>query len=284
MRTIWRQFKPSVTAHYPVHGSVYGEAQRLVDEQPIAKRRVWQKHDISTLELAIRDTLNRAQSSGEPEHYLAALILQSPRAVEAQRKMDKHSHGFHDKSARLDELIQFNDTYVNFILALDHSLYLAVNDQTKQLVDAFCKKLKQPSFSNEQWEAITHGLSREIAVYNGAREIGYGAEMTSRQQDAMGVDMIITDPRTSKHLNVDIKTRSSFHFRLLRLTEEGRISEPLREAAEHAGYCMVINGHGAEQVHTTLLRIDEEHFGRIESFRIERLDVLKDVIAEIMRY
>ena len=151
-------------------------------------------------------------------------------------------------------------------------------------MDRFCKYLKAPCFSNEQWEAITHGLSREIAVYRTAKELGYTVRMTSRRQDAMGVDMVITDARRGRSLNVDIKTRSSFHFRLKDLVKEGRIPEMQREAAEHNGFCMVINGHGVEAVHTILLRIDEETYGRVLSFRLERPQALAAKLEEIMRY
>jgi hypothetical protein len=265
-------------------GSIFTRARDIVQELPVPKRRLWQGHDYGELNGMVQGQLQQANATNQPEHYLAALILQSPRSVMAQKSMDKHPHGFHDKEARLDELITFNDTYVSLILALPSEMRHGVNDQIKQLIDDFCRQVHAPKFSGEQWEAITHGLSREIAVYLGARSLGYSAEMTSRHQDAMGIDMVIAHATNGRSINVDIKTRSSFHFRLKDLTSEGRISEMQREAAEHAGFCMVVNGHGDEQVHTTLLRIDEETYGLIQDFEISRLDVLGDKIAEIMRY
>ncbi len=279
MRRIWRRFKPSVTSHYPTTVALYKRAQAIVDAVPVERRRMWQRRDYSQLDIPIRELL---QSAGV-EDQLAALVLQAPRAVMAQRRMDEHPHGFHDKQARLFELIAFNDTYVNLILALESSFYGSVNDQVKFMMDRFCKKVKAPRFSDKQWEAITHGLSREIAVFFAAKEMGYLARMTSRQEDAMGVDMVFTDQRTGRTVNLDIKTRSSFHFRLEDLRREGRISEMQREAAEHTGYCMVVNGHGDQAVHTTLLRIDEETYGRVINFTLERPDALGDLLEQIVR-
>ena len=279
MRRIWRRFKPSVTAHYPTTVALYKRAQAIVDAVPIERRRMWQRRDYSQLDMPIRQLLQ----STEVEDLVAALVLQAPRAVMAQRRMDDHPHGFHDKQARLYELIAFNDTYVNIILSLEDSFYGSINDQVKFMMDRFCKKVKAPKFSDKQWEAITHGLSREIAVFLAAKELGYGARMTSRQEDAMGVDMVLTDPNGHR-MNLDIKTRSSFHFRLKDLASEGRISEAQREAGEHAGFCMVVNGHGYEEVHTTLLRIDEETYGQVQHFRIDRMDVLKDKLHTVMSY
>lgn len=284
MSNIWRRFRPSVTYHRVPQGDVFRRAREIVDALPVPKRRLWQRHDYSELNNMVHDQLQRAHTTSQPEHYMAALILQSPRSIMAQKSMDKHPHGFHDKEARLDELITFNDTYESLILALPMTARHGANDQIKLAIDDFCRQVHAPKFSGEQWEAITHGLSREIAVYLGARSLGYSAEMTSRHQDAMGIDMVIAHATNGRSINVDIKTRSSFHFRLKDLTSEGRISEMQREAAEHAGFCMVVNGHGDEQVHTTLLRIDEETYGLIQDFEISRLDVLGDKIAEIMRY
>lgn len=280
MRPIWRRFKPSVTRHYPVATEVYKRAQDIIDQQAIEKRRMWQRRDYSQLEEPIRKLLE----SPKVESLLAALVLQAPRAVKAQHRMDDHPHGFHDKQARLYELIAFNDTYVSLILALDDSYYTGVNDQLKFMMDRFCKRVKSPCFDNKQWEAITHGLSREIAVFRAIHELGYDVAMTSRQQDAMGVDMVVRNPLNDTPINLDIKTRSSFHFRLKDLASEGRISEAQREAGEHAGFCMVINGQGDEQVHTTLLRIDEDTYGQVQHFKLDRLDALQEKLDQIMAY
>jgi hypothetical protein len=261
---------------------VFEDAQVIVAQHTPPKERLG-RHDIHILDDAIRSLEQRGISERLPSVLLASLVLQSPRAVVAQRKMDKFHHGFHDKQNRLDELIEFNDAYVSLIIMLDDTARLIANDEIKHLMDEFCRRMKSPPFSPEQWEAITHGLSREIAVFLSARELGYQAMMTSRRADAMGVDMVITDPHSRRHLNVDIKTRSSFHFRLEDLRREGRISEMQREAAEHAGYCMVVNGHGDGAVHTTLLRIDEETYGRVINFRLERPEVLGDLFEQIVR-
>ena len=147
------------------------------------------------------------------------------------------------------------------MLALDEADYATFNNEAKRLMDRFCKHVNAPCLTNEQWQAITHGLSREIAVYRDALRLGYQARMTSRREDAMGVDMVVADDE-GRSINLDIKTRSSFHFRLQDLHNEGRVSELEREEAEQFGHITVVNGHGGAAVTTTLLRIDEETYGR----------------------
>lgn len=280
----WLQIKPGRVARKHQINDVFTRGSDLVYQLNIPKRKFWQRREYSLLSTAINDMMATAEQQHLAEYFVASLILQAPRSAMAQKNMDHYPHGFHEKHQRLDELIFFNDTYVSLILALRDDDREQANDRLKQLMDRFCKYLKAPCFSNEQWEAITHGLSREIAVYRTAKELGYEAHMTSRRQDAMGVDMVITDSRLEKSINLDIKTRSSFHFRLKDLVSEGRISEMQRESAEHNGFCMVVNGHDDEAVHTTLLRIDEEAFGRVLSFRLERPQVLAEKLADIMRY
>lgn len=281
---LWQQFRPGRVTRYHQVDDVFTRASDLVYDLPVPKRKFWIRKNYSPLNPMIASMLFQAQSERSAEHYIAALVLQAPRAVMAQRRMDGHPNGMHDKHRRIDELIAFNDTYVSLILSLRDDDRDQANDRLKQLMDRFCKHLKAPCFNNDQWQAITHGLSREIAVYRTAKELGYNVQMTSRQQDAMGVDMVITDSRRDRSINLDIKTRSSFHFRLKDLTNEGRVSEMQREAAEHAGFCMVVNGHGDEAVHTTLLRIDEETYGRVVSFRLERPQALAAKLDEILQY
>lgn len=282
MSTIWRRFRPrGYAAQLPGSGEIYQAAWQLVEQIPVDRRRMWQRHDVSALVGPIDGALARAEQTGDPVQYLAALILQAPRAVLSQRSMDKHPGGFHNREARLYELIAFNDTYVSLILALPESYYAECNDHIKRLMDQFCRRVRAPRFTNQQWEAITHGLSREISVYRGALSLGYQARMTSRREDAMGVDMVLTGS-DGIQTNLDIKTRSSFHFRLQDLAREGRISELEREEAEKFGHITVTNGHGSEAVRTTLLRIDEETYGRTINFAIERLEPLRDSIQQIV--
>lgn len=281
MQITWRRFRPQKSVEYPTL-RVFEDAQ-IVINQHLPSKKFDRQFGVQMLSDAARSLEQRGATDHIPSLMLASLVLQAPEAVVAQRKMDKFPHGFHDKQHRLDELIGFNDTYVSFIIMLPDHARLVANDEIKRMIDKICKHLRVPGFSDEQWEAITHGLSREIAVFLAAKALGYQAMMTSRRADAMGVDIVITDPHSHRHLNVDIKTRSSFHFRLEDLRREGRISEMQREAAEHTGYCMVVNGHGDQAVHTTLLRIDEETYGRVINFRLERPEVLGDLFERIVR-
>ena len=86
---------------------------------------------------------------------------------------------------------------------------------------------------------------------------------------------------SGESINLDIKTRSSFHFRLEELHREGRISELEREEAEKFGHITVVNGHGNDAVTTTLLRIDEETYGRSINFHLERSGALEHTFRDL---
>lgn len=267
----WYHFRPRTrgplddpTAYQP--GSLYAKARQIVDEAlRQTKPRLARHADVyqQTAE-AVKSLRNR--DSHESAYLLAALILQAPNAARAQREMDQHHGGYRNREARLFELIDFNDTFVDTVLSLDAEILTEFNERLKVEINRFCSQLHVAGFDDHQYEAITHGLSREIAVYRAARSVGYIAHMTSRAQDAMGVDMVITDPETKKSINIDVKTHSAFHFRLIELEHQHRMDENKRYHCEMAGYCVVQNGHGDQAVETVLLRIATEILGEIHNF------------------
>jgi hypothetical protein len=91
--------------------------------------------------------------------------------------------------------------------------------------------------------------------------------MTSRVLDSKGVDMVITDPQTKKSLNIDVKTHSAFHFRLLELQQQRRIDEERRLECELAGFCSITNGRNQRAVDTTLFRIATDRLGPIHHYQ-----------------
>lgn len=279
MRTIWRRFRPQQPV-WNTDDDIFERAEHIIDSHTQVPRRMWQRHDPSVLNDVITSLRAHGEHTSDVTTLLATLVLQAPRAVAAQRKMDKHPHGYHDKKARLFELIDFNDTYVSTVLAMPEHHLATFNDRVRQLITRACKRMGLPSFSNEQWDAITHGLTREIAVYRGAAHLGYQVRMTNRNEDAMGVDMVVTNA-DGEEINLDIKTRSSFHFRLMDLEREGRISKLEQTEGEKFGHLTVINGHGHEAVRTTLLRIDEETYGATTGFALDHLEPLDTSFKQI---
>lgn len=280
MKLRWRRFVPRrAVPAVSLHDSstLFGAAEILVGQ--LTAHRNLRKAQIDDLEPMITSLRGRHDTTA----LLAMLILQSPRAAHAQRQMDGHPHGYHDRNKRLYELIDFNDVFVSCVLALDESQLDTFNEQAKLAMDRFCKTLGVKCFSNEQWEAITHGLSREVAVYFGALHEGLSARMTSRTDDAKGIDMVITDMATARQMNVDVKTRSAFHFRLKDLEREGRISADATAQAEADGYCRVTNGHGSDAVRVVLLRIDEQSYGQIRHFRFEQSQVLGATLRALLQ-
>jgi len=234
------------------------------------------------LEREIQSARDRAQATDDPVMWVVSLILQAPHAAKAQEQMDKHPHGYHDKQARLFTLIDFNDTFVSSVLSVpEHSLPSFVSN-LKHAIDVFCARARTRPLTEKQYEAIVHGLSREIAVYRGAIKEGFDAQMTSRAQDAMGVDMIITDPSTGRSINVDCKTHSSYYYRLKELQREGRLSSHHAEIAEKVGYCAVVNGHDGQQVAIVLWRIDQETYGTIQDFSFADTARLGEMLRNII--
>lgn len=197
---------------------------------------------------------------------LQQLLEKTPGAVRAQRAMDAHSHTYHTNKARLYELIDFNDTFVSLALSLRPEERPGFIERLRVAMQHYCKKANSPMFSDEQFDAITRGLSREVAVYLGARQQGFNVQMTSRAEDAMGLDMTITDPISGRTLNIDCKTASAYHFRIKDLVSQRRMTKVEGEDAEVNGYAHEVNGRGDEAVAVTLLRVDANELGDIKDF------------------
>lgn len=286
LRPVWRRFRPRTkTLDTPsvrggFHHVVEEEVHQLVEE---LDTRRWRQFDIRSLDSLIAERKYKAETSGTAEDWMVALVLQAPRAVLAQRQMDKHPHGYRNQQARLFELIDFNDSFVSTVLVLPDEQLNSFLDELKRIMDRLCKYVKSPCFTDDQYEAITHGLSREIAVYRGAIKEGLTASMTSRAQDAKGIDMIISEPSSGLTINVDVKTRSAFYFRLKDLMHQGRITPEQFDTGELVGYCKVQNGHDGEAVRVVLLRIDAEELGDIANFTFEDTALLGKKLRRIIK-
>lgn len=216
------------------------------------------------------------------EDLLASLLEKTPGAVRAQREMDAHPHGFHNNKNRLYELIDFNDTFVALALSLDPANRKGFIERLRVSMQQYCKKQGFPMFTDEQYDAITRGLSREVAVYLGAMGQGFQVEMTSRTQDAMGVDMVITDPVSGRYVNIDCKTPSAYHFRVKDLVQQGRLSEQKAILAEQEGYVHERNGQGSDAISVVILRIDPNELGDIVDFSFKTPALLRTKLLSIL--
>ena len=274
----WRRFKPRVVVRND--GQELYEMARTEIERALPHTKRLQWHDTRWIDNAIDRSKTKVEQLAENQRdiptaasWMALAIMQSPRAARAQIMMDKHKHGYKDREKRLFELIDFNDAFVSCVLSLPEEYLEEFTLRFEHEIDLFCRKLHVAAFTHDQYEAITHGLSREIAVFRGAIAEGLKAKMTSRVQDAMGVDMIITDPYSNRSINIDCKTHSSFHFRLVDLNRQGRIDEQKRMYCELAGYCVVIN----KTTPVVLVRVSTDHLGEIENYTFKdtsRLGIL----------
>lgn len=287
LRHRWRQFRP--------RKSLAKNVIRIVRPKT-ARTELWQQARVHVHEMfpgrqirddaltrAIQSARDRATATNDPLWWCVALILQAPQAARAQEQMDQHPHGYHNKQERLYELIDFNDTYVSAVLSLPDDQLVHFADEAKRAMDVFCKQLRSRCFSDEQYEAITHGLSREIAVYRGVAQEGYDVRMTSRTDDAMGIDMVITDRESGVSINVDCKTHSAFYYRLKDLTREGRLTTEQAAIAEDKGYAWVVNRDDTRDVRIALWRIDEQTYGNIQNFSFASTTPLAEKLDEMIR-
>lgn len=275
MKRGWRQFRPrvqlrrKVTSHSLVN-DVHQRLDALLAETIPTNTQV----DPEQLSPAIKEQVGRIGVIPDAAEWFTLLLLRAPSAVRAQQQMDEHPRGFHDRQARLYELIDFNDAYVSTVLALTDADRVGFELLAREEIGRFCKRVGSRSFSDKQYEAITRGLGREVAVYLGAIDQGYTANMTSRSQDALGVDMIIGDPATNKSLNIDCKTASAYHYRLQDLVQQGRLSKHDQKVAESIGYVREVNGHDGQEITVTILRIDPNEVGDIIDFRFTDTSLL----------
>lgn len=264
--------------------------QDLRNEIPLARNR-WHRHtDFEYLRPHIDAAKQRASiaeqgsdADATARAWLRAVALQAPHAALAQTQMDRHKHSFHNKSQRLMELIDFNDAYVAAVLAMPADQLHDFDAELKRLIDWFCKRVGAWTLSNVQFAAIAHGLSREIAVYNAVRAAGFTAKMTNRSEDAFGIDLHISDAASGRRVNVDTKTTAAFHYRLIELLSEGRLSDADIELAEERGYTAVYNtNHNGERVRVVLWRIDHATLGQITDFTFERTESLIVELGKIL--
>lgn len=276
----WRYFRPrsfhsvsnQAARDETVH-ELFTDAERIADKT--LKIHPTFDEAIDTLKL-------RTKNAATPERLLALTLLMLPRAARAQQMMDAHKHNFHDRKLRLFELIDFNDKFVSTVLALTPAERLGFADRLYHLMQHFSKQHKTPNFYEGQYQAIVHGLSREIAVYLAAIDRGYDALMTSRTDDAFGVDMQIRDRQTRAYINIDCKTRSSYFFRLKVLLRERRINAEEAKVALEIGYCEVMHRTDEVEVPVVLFRIDHTILGDISNFEFTSTERLGNKIATVM--
>lgn len=235
------------------------------------------------LDSLIKQFRGRAEATGRPEDWLAALFIQAPRAAEAQQELDKTPRGYHDKKARVFELIDFNDTFVATIFAMDEAERTEFNIKAKEQCDRMCFVAHSPHFTDEQWRAIVRGLTREIAVFRAARERGFEAFMPNRVGDSMGIDLQVRDPESKRYINLDVKTPSSFRHRLEELVQEGRLTDKELLEADERSYVLETNGRNGGSVHVIVLCMLPDKFGEFGHFRLQNSEPMRQMLNFLIR-
>ncbi len=237
----------------------------------------------SQLQVIIKQLHVRAQVTNQPQDWLASLYAQAPRAAAAQQQMDQHPYGYWDKQARVFELIDFNDTFVATVLAMGQADRAKFAIRAKQGCDSICYQTRSPLFTAEQWMAIVRGLTREIAVYQAARDRGFQAVMPNRTGDAMGIDLQVRDPESGRYINIDVKTPSSFRHRLEELVQQGRLTEKQLLDADMRSYAIEHNGHNGGAVEVVLLCMLPDKFGDFGDFRLLNSEPMRQMLNFLIR-
>ena len=246
-------------------------------------RLLQRRPEVDDLERYITKLRKRFDATHDQVDGLTSLLSQAPRAVLAQLQMDKYPHGYRNKQERLYELIDFNDTLVSTILVLNDAHREMFREHVKQAADRICKRVGAPCFSNEQWNAIIRGLTREVAVYSAARAYGFNAWMTDRAHDALGVDLQVQDPEDGRYINVDVKTPSSFRHRMEQLVHEHRLSERELLVGDQQSYIIEKNGHGKNKVQVIVLCILPDLFGDLVDWRFVNPEPMHQKLNQLIR-
>ncbi len=277
----WRRFLPhrkAMPSPQAIDYDIYETTARYV-ERRLPNRRP-RPHQLDKLVTELR---GRAEASGRPEDWLAALYAQAPGAAEAQQQMDQHPYGYRDKRSRVYELIDFNDTFVATVLAMNEEQRTHFAARAKIGCDRACERMRMAKFSDEQWMAIVRGLTREIAIFRAARDRGFDAVMPNRTGDALGVDVQVRDPESGRYINIDVKTPSSFRHRLEDLVEQGRLTEQELLEADSRSYCIEHNGHDGNSVEVVLLCILPDKFGEFGNFRLQNSEPMRQMLNLLIR-
>jgi hypothetical protein len=240
--------------------------------------------ELEDLERDIPKLQERFKRTNLAHDGLVALLAQAPRASLAQIQMDQHPHGYRNKHERLFELIDFNDTLVSTVQVLATPERLRFDTATKEAVDRVCKRVGAPCFTNDQWSAIIRGLTREIAVYWAAHNAGFNVVMTSRAQDALGIDIQVQDPQTKRYINIDVKTPSAFRHRLTRLVQEERMTPREQLIADEQSYAIQTNGHGDQRAEIVVLCILPDLFGDLADFRFVDETPMRDRLNMLIQH
>jgi len=239
--------------------------------------------EVNDLERDIPRLVAKFEKTKNPLDGIAAILAQAPRASLAQVQMDAHPHGYHDKHARLLELIDFNDAVDSTVIALEPERRREFSERMKQASDRMCKRVGAPCFTNDQWDAIMRGLGREIAVYIAAKNHGFYVYMTNRNQDALGIDLQVQDPESHRYVNLDIKAPSAFRYRLEQLVKENRMTEKQLLEADEKSYASVINGHGKHRVNVVLLSTLPDKFGEVDNFEFLDSTPMRDMLNHLIQ-
>jgi len=279
---MWRRFVPPMwkrrqmrrTPALQYEDDIFGAAIHIVKREAGGKKL--------TAKRLVEVASNLAKLANKTAPYnLALLLARSPRAAVAQMEMDIHHGGYKNRKARIYELIDFNDSFVDTVLSLPEDQLTTFPEQLQFYMETLCQKVNVLMMTDKQFYAIVHGLSREIAVFHAAKDEGFEVRMASRSEDARGADMVVQN-KQGMTMNIDCKTRSSFHFRLLDLKRDQLITDEELLAAEQSGFMVLRKGKHVDFVRTTLVRASTQDLSDIKDFRFVDTTKIGDLLKQAM--
>jgi len=271
---MWKRRQMRRTPALQYEDDIFGAAIHIVKREAGGKKL--------TAKRLVEVASNLAKLANKTAPYnLALLLARSPRAAVAQMEMDIHHGGYKNRKARIYELIDFNDSFVDTVLSLPEDQLTTFPEQLQFYMETLCQKVNVLMMTDKQFYAIVHGLSREIAVFHAAKDEGFEVRMASRSEDARGADMVVQN-KQGMTMNIDCKTRSSFHFRLLDLKRDQLITDEELLAAEQSGFMVLRKGKHVDFVRTTLVRASTQDLSDIKDFRFVDTTKIGDLLKQAM--
>lgn len=196
----------------------------------------------------------------------ALLILGIPAAARTQERMDRHRS--HDRALDVGSLSRFNRDLTSAIIAAPKNMRPEFTNQIRRRSESLLyRKWGLPVLSEVQFNRITSGLEREVAVFDALEETtpeGWQVRQGSMQEDALGTDIVVVDNKGAE-LRLDSKTRYAFDHVVDDLETGHWISAQDAQRGRDTGYVYSPGRTpSGEKVYTCIF--DADNLGSIKDF------------------
>jgi hypothetical protein len=187
---------------------------------------------------------------------MALLVLGIPAAARAQERMD--TRRTHDRALDVGSLSRFNRDLSGVMLEMPPSMLPEFPDRLRRRSENLLyQQWGLPVLNEVQFNRITNGISREVAVLRALQETlpeEWNLRQGTPQEDMLGTDAVVVD-NEGRELRMDMKTDYAFAHILddleagdwitpeqaRRGAEDGYVYSPGRTPAGEKVYTCVFN-------------------------------------------